>query len=278
MRSVQHQRGFVVALSLAAMAFIIGFMYLAISTDVSQQAKTRQAQLQDEWLREARTAMTLWYERNKSSIDANANAITRADAFAGAGLATTHGVQFQSTARLTDGAVQYHMLVLWLPQLGVTGTGFDAAGVFQQGTKNGAPAEIRYALINGRNIELETLRATQNSMRLLVKRLEAWFKIQAQLEPSQGAMVNYFRADACTGNPPENRLGCIDSYTDFDHNRMDDIRAKLGMSVDDARDDWGGTIQFTNLEGMPPPPPYSAGLRANTPWGTPTLTRATITD
>lgn len=278
MRSIPHQSGFVVALTLAVLAFLIGFMYLAISTDVSQQAKTRQEELQNDWLNESRAALTLWYERNKNTIDADANAITQAAAFAGAGIVTAHGVQFQSTARLTDGAVQFHRIAIWLPRSGVTGTGFDTNGVFQQGTRGGIPAQISYALVDGRIIELDTLRATQQTMSLLVRRFESWFKMQAQQEPNQGTTVNYFRADSCAATPPINRLGCIDTYTRFDHNSLDDARAKLGINLADVRDDWGGIIEFTNQQGLPTPPPFSIGLRANTPWGTPTLTRATISD
>lgn len=278
MRHIHSQRGFVVALTLAVLAFLIGFMYLAISTDVSQQAKTRQEELQNDWLNEARTALALWYERNKVTIDADANAITQAAAFSGAGIVTAHGVQFQSTARLSDGAVQFHRLAIWLPRSGVTGTGFDANGIFQQGTRAGNPAEISFALIDGRTIELDALRATQQTMGKLVRRFESWFKMQAQQEPNQGVTVNYFHADSCVANPPENRLGCIDTYTRFDHNSLDDVRAKLGINPSDVRDDWGGIIEFTNQQGLPTPPPFSVGLRANTPWGTPTLTRATISD
>lgn len=278
MRTPHAQQGFVVALTLGVLAVLIGFMYLAISTDVSQQAKTRQEELQNDWLNEARTALNLWYERNKNTIDADPNAITQATAFAGAGIVSAHGVQFQSTARLSDGAVQFHRIAIWLPQLGVTGTGFDANGVFQQGAKGGNPAQIRYALIDGRLIELETLRATQDTMDKLGQRFESWFKLQSQQEPNQGVTVNYFRADSCAATPPVNRLGCIDSYTQFTHNSLDDVRSKLGINADDVRDDWGGIIEFTNSQGLPAPPPFSIGLRASTPWGTPTTAQATVSD
>lgn len=274
--SLRQQRGFMVALAMAATAAIIAFIYIAFGHEVSVEAKNRQTEMTQEWLGEAKSALTLWYERNKVALDADPNAITQSAAFAGAGITARHSVQFASTPRRTDGAVYFHTLAAWIPEAGVSGTGFDANGIFQQGTRNGAPATISYFLVNGRDIQLQSLLNTQKRLRQLVKRLEFWFEVQAQGGPSLGD-PNFFRDSACPSSPSQNYLKCVDSYTALDAAATDDVRAKLGFTSDDVRDDWGGMIQFTNLQGLPAAPPYTVGLRAIPPWGTPVQAMASIT-
>lgn len=268
-RQLEKQRGFVIAAPLAITAAIIALIYLSFSSEITESTKNRQAQLQQEWMQEARTALVLWYERNKTAIDADPNPIAQSVAFAGSGLTARYGAQFQSTSRMTDGAVFYHVLAIWIPAADVTGAGFDAGGVFQQGTRNGAPATISYFVVNGKDLELQSLRSAQAQLRKLAQRLEFWFQAQAQEDPAYSAGSNYFRDPSCAHSPPAHYLSCIDAYTDLDAADADAIRANLGFGMDDTRDAWGGAIQFTNQEGLPAAPPFAVGLRVTPPWGTP---------
>lgn len=268
-QSIRKQGGFAIAAPLAITAAIIALIYLSFSAEVTESTKNRQAQLQQEWLQEARTTLTLWYERNQSVIDADPDALTQEAVFAGAGLAAQYGAQFQSTSRMTDGAVFYHAFAVWIPSPDVTGTGFDASGTFQQGTRSGLPATIAYFLVNGRDIELQSLRSVNNQLRKLVQRLEFWFLVQTQSDPQYGAGNNYFRDPACSPSTTARYLPCIDTYTGMDAAALDTVRAQLGFDLNDVRDAWSGVVQFTNREGLPSAPPFAIGLRAITPWGSP---------
>ena len=271
MHNIQKkQRGFIVGSSLVVIALIVSFIYITFAQEITDNAKLRRVEQQEEWLNEAKNAIHNWYERNTITIDSNIDVLARDDVFTGAGLTSVSGIQFQSTARLTDGAVFFHRIAIWYPVAGVTGTGFDAEGVFQTGVDSGgSPASIKYALIDGRMIEITNYRKTISRMRTLAKRFEFWFQTQVLINPSRLVGDNHFRDDDCAATPPEDRLPCIDTYTALDDPTAAPIQTKVGFGLDDIRDDWGQTYMFTNLHGIPTPPPYTIAIQSNPPWGIP---------
>lgn len=265
---------------MVAVTLIIALVYLSFTAEVTESALNRNESQKLEWLNEANTALTLWYERNKMTIDSNPDPILEADAISGSGIALKYGAQFQSTARITNGAVFYHIIALWIPEDGVTGTGFDINGVFQHGTNaGGGDATLQhYTLVNGGFIELRALRATVKQQLHLARQFEFWFKARALDNPTHDTEENFFRVGTCAGGTPANYLPCVDTYTALDNLSTDDVRAKIGFNIDDSRDDWGNPMEFTNLEGLPAAPPYSIGLRSTPPWGTPIYAYAVVTD
>lgn len=257
-----------VATSFGILALIIVLIYANIGREISHEVKLGYNETRIQYLEESRTILRAWYERNKNTIEADPDALNVTTVLSDSGVKLKYGAQLLSTPRITSGALNFHVLALWIPEAGVTGVGFDAHGYFNQGVKNGLPATLHYTIVNGRDIQSDAVRSSLDQIDKLSNRMIGWFRMQqylAQLEFRNSD--NFFRISSC-GNVSITHLPCINTFT----NMMDSssaivtLRDRIGLAVGDARDGWGNGIRFTNLDGIPSGD-FSISLKVVTPWG-----------
>lgn len=260
----QQQSGYIVLGSVLALALIASLIFAGFSSDVSRRDGAVFDDEKSQWAQDAGMTLDSWYRRNAWTIDSDANAIASSTILTQSGVTLKYGAQVKSSVRLNRNGVSYHIIAIWLPQDGATGTAFDAAtGTFTEGTYHSAAVpRVKYHLTNGNVIEVDLYQQTAKSLQTMASRLEAWFSGSARNASSFELGSNWFRTPSCS-SPDSRYLPCADTYTD-----AGPIFAAQGIgAISELSSAWAQPIQLSNLLNASTVAPYSVSLQTATPWG-----------
>lgn len=264
----QQQSGFVIMSLLVATAVIGMMIYMGFSSDISRITGAQLEAERQEWIVDNGKALNEWYLRNAWVIDSNNLAIDSSAIASQAGITLKYSAQIVSSARLNRNGVSYHVIAMWLPQTGLTGTAFDInTGVLTEGTYASASVpRLKYHITNGFTIESQLISESLNTMAKAGAKLESWFAGQAALATSTDVDKNWFRQPSCTAPADPRFLSCLTGFVD-----ANPVFATTAIGVaNDLMSAWGRSLLMTNDPTLVSTVhPYSVLLQADTPWGTP---------
>ncbi len=270
----QQQSGFVIMSMLVATAVIGMLIYMGFSNDLSRITGAQLEIERQEWIVENGKALDEWYIRNAWLIDNNPLAIDSETIASQAGITLKYSAQLLSSTRLNRNGVSYHVIAIWLPQTGLTGTTFDInTGTITEGSyANASIPRLKYHITNGFTIESQLVSESLSTMAKTGARLEAWFAGQAALATSTDVDKNWFRQSNCTALSDPRFLPCITGFTS-----AGSIFSNAAIGVaNDLVSAWGRELSITNDPSLVSAiHPYSLLLQADTPWGTPLQTTVT---
>jgi hypothetical protein len=271
----QHQSGFVVMSLLVATAVIGMMIYLGFSNDISRITGTQLEAERQEWIVDNGKALDEWYLRNAWAIDSNSLAINSTTIASQAGITLKYSAQLVSSTRLNRNGVSYHVIAMWLPQTGLTGTAFDVnTGLITEGTYSSASIpRLKYHITNGATIESQLVTKSLKTMAQASTRLETWFIGQAAVATSADVNNNWFRQPSCAATADPRFLPCLAGFQD-----AGPVFTTAAMgAASDLVSAWGRGLLMTNDPTLVSTThPYSVLLQAETPWGTPL--QATVTE
>lgn len=264
----QQQSGFVI-MSLLVTTAVIGMMiYIGFSNDISRITGAQLEAERQEWMVDNGKALNEWYLRNAWDIDSNSLAVDSATIASQAGISLKYSAQIVSSTRLNRNGVSYHVIAMWLPQTGLTGTAFDVnTGIITEGTYASASVpRLKYHITNGFTIESQLISTSLNTMAAAGAKLESWFAGQAALATSVDVDKNWFRQPNCTAPADPRFLSCLTGFMN-----ANSIFTTAGIGVaNDLVSAWGRSLLMTNDPTLVSTThPYSILLQADTPWGTP---------
>lgn len=296
--SPRSQNGSVViTLVMAAAVVALLFVVANITLNAREFSNTLAARKQ-QYIENTAKRLEDWYTKNAAVIDRFpvTPAFTEEDLFNAAGVVKMFDARIQITDLIGEPSTNlyYRNIVVWIPAPNVVdNSAFNGLGVF-------IPAfqQTQYRIINGRVIEGQLIGATQNKMRELARLLEARSKAKFEMDPLHDARTNYFRAQYCS-LPNSEEIPCTTSINNTTGwVPISEPALKLNqlatMNPALATDGWGGRIEFNNINqstydtGLPGcntdttltadteegDPPFLAGVRSQTPWGTVLCMRA----
>lgn len=264
----QLQSGFVMMSLLVTGAVIAMLIYLGFSDDVSRITSAQLEADRQEWMVDNGKALDEWYLRNAWVIDSNATQLSAATIVSQAGITLKYGAILASSTRLNRNGVSYHVIVMWLPQTGLTGTAFYiSTGLLDEGTYlNASIPRLKYHITNGETIESQLVTKSLKTMSQAGSRLETWYAGQAATATSADIDTNWFRQPNCTAIADPRFLPCLAGLQDAGSVFVTAAISAAG----DLVSAWGIGLLMTNDPSMVSAiHPYSVLLQATTPWGAP---------
>lgn len=269
----QQESGFVVMSMLVAGAVIAMLIYIGLSNDISRITSSQLEADRQEWMVDNGRLLDDWYLRNAWAIDSNAVLIDSASIASQAGITLKYSAQIFSSTRLNRNGVSYHVIAMWLPQSGLTGTAFDVnTGVITEGTYlNASIPRLKFHITNGAIIESMIVTESLKTMSKASTKLETWFTGQSALSNSVDLDNNWYRLPSCS-TPDLRFLDCLAGFQDAGA-----VFTSAGISsATDLISGWGRALLMTNDPTLVSVVhPYSVLLQAETPWGSPLQTTVT---
>lgn len=282
-----RQQGFGLLVFVLIMAVVSFSLVLAYSGQMITLRATQQAELEEIHLKEVSARLEALWRQSAGVLDdpSVTNTVKVEDVLQAAQVQPAYRLKAVLSDVMISGDIAYRAVLLYIPS--VTDESrppdlekFKQQGVFIpcSGASEGNCVASRYRIFSSYEMEKDFVARTQNMLRKIAYKGQAYFKARMLQDPERNISVNYFRQPlgSCVVAPQD--LGCLDTFQPLSLNVLDSsapdsvavtrVVSNLGLSSSELVTPWNTPIEASNLEASEAvEPPFTMAFRAKLPNG-----------